>query len=107
MGQMNSIYVSKEILVAHQCQAMTHFELLALWLLTSSSNLSENYQIVFSFSHHITSVTGKQFNITHMHPMICVMAFQENFMAYHCQAMTNLVLAPLPKMCSVPKTYSR
>jgi hypothetical protein len=76
--------------MAHQCQAMTHFELWCVKILALQLQIGVKTQIVSN--HGTISVPAKQLHIMHMGPMIDVMVSHEVLKVHQCQAMTHFEL---------------
>jgi transcriptional antiterminator Rof (Rho-off) len=76
--------------MAHQCQAMTHFELWCVKILALQLQIEVKTQIVSS--HDTISVAVKQLHIMPMGPRIDGMVSHEVLMAHQCQAMTHFEL---------------
>jgi hypothetical protein len=89
---------SQDILMAHHCQAMTHFELGGVKKLSSPHDPKPEPKLTL-FAVMTPYLLLPNTFISHMlHPMIVVMASQEILMAYHCQAMTHFELGGVKKL---------
>jgi hypothetical protein len=84
---MNDTGVAQQHLIAHQCQAMTHFQPRGVKSLKSlPPNLSQTHPIC---SHDTISVHAKLFQIIYMGPMNDTGVAQQHLIAHQCQAMTH------------------
>jgi hypothetical protein len=92
MGPMIGVVMFPGILMAHQCQATTHFQLGCVKIWFSDFKLQTWAKIHTADSHCSISVTAKQFHITSMGPMIDVVMSQGILMASQWQAMTPFEL---------------
>jgi hypothetical protein len=91
MIPMIGAVISQGTLMAHQCQAMTHFELgcVKIWF---SDFKPDQPKLTLLTAMTPISVAAKQFHITSMEPMISAVVSQGTLMAHQCQAMTHFEL---------------